>query len=183
MQMDPATNAQRDAHLVNRIGALALRIQDEVDAATERHRSLAASHPEALIALVNFADGDRPAALEQTLGLSQPGVAHLVAKLEAGGLVERRGDPIDARARRVHLTARGRRLAQAVLRDRGRAVERLLEPLHDAERQAMLDAVDTVLMEDTDSLARARRSCRSCDKSACDHPASCPVTLGADRWR
>ena len=179
----PSEEEELEARLVNRLGALALRVEEAVAEATEEHGAAAASHPEALTALRNFADGERPEVLQTALGLSQPGLAHLVAKLECGGLVRRAPDPADGRASRLHLTSRGRRLAQRVLEDRRAAVARLLAPLDAAQRGALLGAVDAVLFHDTVSVARARRTCRSCDEAACDHPATCPVTAGADRWR
>jgi DNA-binding MarR family transcriptional regulator len=171
------------ARLVNRLGALVHRVEDEISAATERFRGAAASHPEALSALANFADGERAESLQDALGLSQPGVAHLVAKLEREGLVERRPDPDDARAARIHLTPRGRLLARAMVAARQRAVAELLAPLDAGERASMLAVVDRVLEGATTSTATARRTCRSCDPDACDHPATCPVTASAERYR
>ena len=172
-----------DARLVNRVGALVRRIDDEIELATEPFRRATASHPEALSALANFADGHRAEMLQHALGLSQPGIAHLLAKLEREGLVQRRPDPDDARAARIHLTRRGGRAARAMVRTRHAAIAGVLEPLDRAERAALLAVVDRVLGHGTTSTARARRTCRSCDPAACDHPATCPVTAGADRHR
>ena len=181
--MRPVRGEDVDARLVNRMGALVHRVDDEIAATTEDFRQAAASHPEALSALANFAEGERAETLQLALGLSQPGVAHLIAKLERAGLVERRRDPADARAARLHLTARGRDVAGAMVEARRAAIARLLAPLDGGQRASLLDAVDRVLGDATTSPAVARRTCRSCDPVACDHPATCPVTVGAGRFR
>jgi len=175
--------APLDPRLVNRLQALAVRLHDDMGAATARHRRDAASHPEALSALLNFADGKRADILQVALGLSQPGVAHLIAKLEGAQLVERRPDPRDRRASLLHLTPSGRRLARRIVADRLAAVAKLVDPLSAQERAALLGAVDHMLDRATTSTDHARRTCRACKPDACDHPATCPVTAGASRAR
>ena len=172
-----------DPRLINRVGALATRLDDAMTSAADDHRRAAASHPEALTALLNFADGERPETLRLALGLSQPGIAHLVAKLEHRGLVERRTDPEDRRASRLHLTASGRRLAERMLADRQRAIADIVGRLSAVEQAALMRVVDAILHRGTNSVEVARRTCRTCDAGACEHPLSCPVTAGANRWR
>ena len=53
--------------------------------------------------------GTRPSELAEKLGISRQAVAQLVGDLEAMGMVERRPDPDDGRARRVAFTTAGRR--------------------------------------------------------------------------
>lgn len=87
--------------------------------AARAHRTAAGSllsavglHPgqEALLAALYESDGRTQADLAQTLGVEPPTVTKMLQRMEAGGLVERTGDPGDRRALRVHLTARGKRL-------------------------------------------------------------------------
>ena len=158
-------------------------LHDAVAEAAAPYREPTASHPEALSALLNFADGERAEALQHALGLSQPGVAHLTAKLEDRGLVRRRSDPADRRASLVFLTASGRRLAKRMLADRQAAIARVLAPLSPAEQASLLGMLDRMLCDGTQSVLDARRICRLCATDACDHPATCPVTAGADRHR
>lgn len=172
-----------DQRLVNRLQALAVRVHDDMAAAAAPYRRAAASHPEALSALLNFADGERADTLQRALGLSQPGAAHVVAKLEGARLVERRPDLGDRRASRLHLTPSGRRLARRMVADRLAAVAALVDPLPADEQAALLRAVDRMLARATTSTDLARRTCRACEPGACDHPATCPVTAGADRAR
>lgn len=54
-------------------------------------------------------EGTRPSELAEKLGISRQAVAQLVGDLETMGLVERRPDPEDGRARRVVFTEAGRR--------------------------------------------------------------------------
>ena len=56
----------------------------------------------------------RQADLAQAMGIERPSVAWLVDQLCEAGLVERRGDPSDKRARIVHLTDKGRAVTQAI---------------------------------------------------------------------
>ncbi|UYM05723.1 MarR family winged helix-turn-helix transcriptional regulator [Solicola gregarius] len=48
------------------------------------------------------------AALAEQIGVDRTVVPHLIDDLEDAGLVERKPDPADRRARRVELTAKGR---------------------------------------------------------------------------
>ena len=176
-------DAGLEPRLVNRLQALAVRLHDDMAAAAAPYEREAASHPEALSALLNFADGERADMLQRALGLSQPGVAHLVAKLETAGLVERRPDPADRRASLVCLTPSGRRLARRMRAARLAAVAELLGPLPPQAQATLLAAVDRILDRATTSTDHARRTCRACVPDMCDHPATCPVTAGADRAR
>ncbi len=52
-------------------------------------------------------EGTRPSELAKKLGVSKQAVGQLVGELEAMGIVERRPDPDDGRAKRVVFTERG----------------------------------------------------------------------------
>jgi DNA-binding MarR family transcriptional regulator len=116
-------------------------------------------------------------ALAQHLGIDRTVMTYLLDDLEAEGLVERRPDPADRRARRVVATDRGTELL-ATLDDRLRTAEaRLLAPLDSEARAAFrsqvrllatqIEAVDPVdspcdLAEGIDAeLPSTRRSPRS----------------------
>jgi DNA-binding MarR family transcriptional regulator len=53
------------------------------------------------------ADGTRPTDLAAWAGMARPSMAELVDELEADGLLERRPDPSDGRAKLVLLTSAG----------------------------------------------------------------------------
>jgi DNA-binding MarR family transcriptional regulator len=75
-------------------------------------------------------------ALAQHLGIDRTVMTYLLDDLEAAGLIERRPDPADRRARRVAATELGlRSLAALDLRLRA-AEEHLLEPLEQSQRES-----------------------------------------------
>jgi DNA-binding MarR family transcriptional regulator len=65
-------------------------------------------------------------------------------RMEADGLVERRADPADRRARRLYLTARGRPLVEEIwkLSDRTRA--ELFAGIGARERQAFMEVLERI---------------------------------------
>jgi DNA-binding MarR family transcriptional regulator len=74
-------------------------------------------------------DGLRMGELARRARLSKQTMTMLVRRLERDGLVQRRPDPLDARASRIYLTARSRRfepVAAATLADLRRRVRRRL---------------------------------------------------------
>lgn len=63
-----------------------------------------------LLAFLSRRDGMTQTALATDLDLTKVAIGGLIERLEQGGLVERRADSGDARARRVYLTRPGHRL-------------------------------------------------------------------------
>lgn len=59
-------------------------------------------------------EGRTQANLAAALGVEPPTVTKMLQRMEASGLVDRRPDPVDHRAIRVHLTPKGRRLKTKV---------------------------------------------------------------------
>jgi MarR family transcriptional regulator for hemolysin len=57
-------------------------------------------------------DGVRQGALVDALGIEPPSLVPLLNQLERAGLVERRPDAVDKRAKTLHLTQAGRDLAR-----------------------------------------------------------------------
>jgi DNA-binding MarR family transcriptional regulator len=93
-------------------------------------------------------------ALAQHLGVDRTVMTYLLDDLELAGLIERRPDPADRRARRIVATTEGTELL-AILDGRLRAAEaHLLAPLHEEARTTFrsqvrrlatqIDAVDPV---------------------------------------
>lgn len=75
-------------------------------------------------------------ALAQQLGIDRTVMTYLLDDLEQAGLVERRPDPADRRARRVTATDVGRAKAETLERDLRLAEEHVLAPLPAADREA-----------------------------------------------
>jgi DNA-binding MarR family transcriptional regulator len=88
-----------------------------------------------LAAAVHSAVGSQ-LALAQHLGIDRTVMTYLLDDLEEGGLIERRPDPADRRARRVVATERGAELLEA-LDDRLQTAEaHVLDPLDDRARES-----------------------------------------------
>ena len=73
-------------------------------------------------------------ALAQHLGVDRTVMTYLIDDLEQAGLVERRPDPADRRARRVMITESGRALLAELKDVLRRTEDTLLEPLDEQER-------------------------------------------------
>lgn len=91
--------------------------------------------------------------LASSFGVDQASLGDMVDELETKGLVERKVDKGDRRARRLHVTRQG-----AALRDRLRprllaAQEQILAPLSKPERKQLIDMLVRVL-ESNDAYAR-----------------------------
>jgi DNA-binding MarR family transcriptional regulator len=80
----------------------------------------------------------------QLLGIDPSTASRNLAGLERAGYIVRRRGTEDARQTDVRLTARGKRVAEAVSSEWTTACALLLERLPRAERQRLADAVDTL---------------------------------------
>jgi DNA-binding MarR family transcriptional regulator len=138
------------------IGAL-LRMPGEV----VRSRMLAALHARgftdivpAHLALLHWPgpQGRRPSEIAAQSEMTKQAANYLLGQLEALGYLERRSDPDDQRSRRVHLTARGRKVAET-MREAVAAVEAEWSTLLGRDDFALLQAL---LMRLNDELADAR---------------------------
>jgi DNA-binding MarR family transcriptional regulator len=93
-----------------------------------------------LYALVGAEAGLRICDLIDDALLTQAGVSRLVARLERRGLVERRDDPDDARARRIVLTSEGRAAQRRVGSHHARHVAAAMtRALTDRQMQTLRD--------------------------------------------
>lgn len=73
-------------------------------------------------------------AIGSRVGLTSGSITAAVDRLERKGLVERRSDASDRRARVVHLTAEGERLIRCAFADHEKAMERAASGLSQEER-------------------------------------------------
>ncbi|GAA1803884.1 winged helix-turn-helix transcriptional regulator [Planosporangium flavigriseum] len=93
------------------------------------------------------AAGDRAGtqlALAQQLGVDRTVMTYLLDDLERAGLVERRPDPADRRARRVVTTDRGTELLARLTQRLRQAEEHLLGPLEATDRTAFRELLQRV---------------------------------------
>jgi DNA-binding MarR family transcriptional regulator len=91
-------------------------------------------------------DGLRMTELAARAHLAKQTMTTMVRLVEEAGLVRRRPDPEDARATRVHLTARGKRFQPVAARELVRLEERITARLGQ-RRTAALRASLTQLLE------------------------------------
>jgi DNA-binding MarR family transcriptional regulator len=83
-------------------------------------------------------------ALARKLGVSQQAASQQVADLERRGLVTRRADPGDARARLVALSDRGEEVVRAGRRSRAAVNRELVDVLGRRRRDALVEALNRV---------------------------------------
>ena len=165
----------------NRLGALARRLADRIDAAVTDDGDRSSSAAAALSSVERFFD--TPPSIEslrRVLGLSHAGTVRLVDSLARDGLVSRRpGD--DRRARRIGLTDEGRRVKVAITAARARVLDDALAVLDDDERRTFAVLVDKVLAGLVNPEGGAPAMCRLCATEACGAAVGqpCPVTLAA----
>jgi DNA-binding MarR family transcriptional regulator len=117
-------------------------------------------------------------ALAQHLGVDRTVMTYLLDDLEAAGLIERRPDPADRRARRIVSTQQGTELL-ASLNDRLRAAEaHLLAPL-DAETRDAFRAQVRLLATQLDALDSPDSPCDLADEVDREIPAPRQVVRSA----
>jgi MarR family transcriptional regulator for hemolysin len=109
------TPPQIQAELGLLVARLARVWRRRADQALSAHGlSEATAHP--LLILSRGGRCVRQGVLADEMGLEGPSVVRLIDLLAAEGLVERREDPTDRRARIVHLTAHGEAKAEEITR-------------------------------------------------------------------
>jgi DNA-binding MarR family transcriptional regulator len=94
-----------------------------------------------LLALVSRAEGTTVNEAAQALQLAPNTVSTLVGRLARAGLLERRPDPADRRAARLHLTVAGTTRVRQFHRHREAVLARALDTLDDHERRALAAAL------------------------------------------
>jgi DNA-binding MarR family transcriptional regulator len=93
-------------------------------------------------------------ALGLVVGLDRTNTADVLKRLEERGLVERRQDPTDGRAKNAYLTAEGSRITELMYGSMLTAQERLMAPLSEADRDTVLNLL-RVLVDCNNEYGRA----------------------------
>lgn len=88
-------------------------------------------------------------ALAQHLGVDRTVMTYLLDDLESAGLVERRPDPADRRARRISITEDGSARLCALERSLRGAEESVLAPLADGERTVLRELLARIALGST----------------------------------
>jgi DNA-binding MarR family transcriptional regulator len=93
----------------------------------------------AVLIFIDDVPGIDQSRLSQAMGIDRNSVSSILERLEAKGLVERRVNGADKRAREVYLTAKARDLRRRVGPKVLAANDRILAPLKASERKLFID--------------------------------------------
>jgi len=94
-----------------------------------------------VLGFLNEEDGITASELGKRTELDSATMTGIVDRLEAAGLVERRGHPADRRSIEIHLTKRGRTLADGVVRRIVEANREFLNILTEREQEELRAAI------------------------------------------
>jgi DNA-binding MarR family transcriptional regulator len=150
--------AARDVRLANEAWEALFRAQATLSLFFEREGNWGDLLPReygVLYALASAPQGLRMTEMCDDVLLTQAGISRLVGRLEKRGLVERSGDPDDARAYRIRMTAAGidvqRRIGRAHARQVAHAMTRALdiEQLRTLRDLSVLLAASTPMSPET----------------------------------
>jgi DNA-binding MarR family transcriptional regulator len=110
-----------------------------------RVRELGMTGPQARL-LMNLAvnEGENQGFYAERLDVEPISLTRMIDRMEESGLLERRRDPADRRAWRVHLTARAREVIEQVRDHAGPLQEMLLAGLDPQQRAALASSLETV---------------------------------------
>jgi DNA-binding MarR family transcriptional regulator len=166
----------QDARLANLFGAAALAALDAQGQAVADAVGLPATGAAALVTIA-ARPGWSAERLRPAVGLSQPGMARLVDRLVAGGLVERRQGR-DGREHALHVTEAGAAAAARIGEARRAALCEVLAVLDADARDAATAIFERILDARTRAPGDVERVCRLCERPACDR---CPVAAAGSR--
>ena len=129
------------------VARTARRIRQAVDSELRAY-GLSEATWRPLAYLGRLGEGIRQKELAHALGIEGPSLVRLLDSLERRGLVERREDESDLRARGIYLTKSGRQLQTRVLRVSESIQRRLLAAVRPSDLQAcdrVFRAIETAL--------------------------------------
>ncbi|WP_439591637.1 MarR family winged helix-turn-helix transcriptional regulator [Microbacterium sp.] len=102
------------------------------------------------------ADSPTIGSMAESLGVTQQAVSKSVGELQRLGYVDRVADPVDARARRVELTARGRELIEAGRAARQDAEASIAREVSPEDLMAARRVLAAILRDNAAQIARRR---------------------------
>jgi MarR family transcriptional repressor of emrRAB len=168
-------DTQRDSNL---LGALALALSDDMQAAVRRQTGLS---PTACAVLATL--GPYPhqtiGEVAQVMGVTHSVAVRVVDELVRGGLLARAAGE-DRRQVKLQLTPEGTAMREAIMAARNSVLNAALDVLTAEERQRLEAMVSAMLVKVTASRAKADHLCRLCDEYVCTRD-TCPVELEAVR--
>ncbi|MET4897068.1 MarR family transcriptional regulator [Sphingomonadaceae bacterium jetA1] len=113
----------------------------------------------AVMMLGRLDDGVRQGVLAEMLGVEAPTIVPLIDEMERNGFVRREVDPVDRRARKVHLTAPGRSMALAAEQRVAEVRKELFAGIAAADLETTLGVLDRLQarIDDLDRRGEADR--------------------------
>jgi DNA-binding MarR family transcriptional regulator len=166
------------ARTANLLGAFALEAVGAQQRAIQGVLGQGGAAAGALVTTENY-PGRTVEELREPLGISQPGAARLVERLARSGWMERSG-PGGRRGFELRLTPAGEDVFDRLLLARRAALEELLAPLSEEERETLAGLLERLLGARTETQADTERLCRECERRACRR---CPVARAAKEAR
>ncbi|MGK9232625.1 MarR family transcriptional regulator [Inquilinus limosus] len=133
----PSSSSTARADFGFRLFLVARLWRREVDEALGRY-GLSAATWQPLLHVSRLGDGIRQRDLAESLGIEGPSLVRLLDSLESQGLIERREDEADRRAKAIHLTADGRTLVEGIQGIAAEIRERLLAGISDEDMMLCL---------------------------------------------
>lgn len=125
---DPRVPAYRSDLLDSLVRVMGLWTSGDFLAAVAAREGIDLDSPAVVVLTVVWRQGPRrPSAIAEHLSTGPSNVSKILRRLDAAGLTERRQDPDDARASRVHLTEEGARVARVFVAAGDRLVDELLD--------------------------------------------------------
>ncbi len=144
--IDPASRLPTNALLRTAYNAVSARIFTGVKVGND-FDDLRPAHGNAMEQL-ELEDGLRLTEMAARAGITVQSMGELVDDLEAKGYLERRPDPHDRRAKRIHLTRRGRKNARIAKRATADVEDHLAELLGQRHYQLLRDTLEKVIAAD-----------------------------------
>lgn len=129
-----------------RVARIARRLRQAIDAEL-RLLGLTEATWRPLVYVRRLGDGVRQKELATALSIEGPSLVRLLDNLERRGLIERREDESDRRARGIHLTRAGHDLAVRAAKVGYEIQARLLAKVPQAELEACRQVFDTIERE------------------------------------
>ncbi|MGB3336066.1 MAG: MarR family winged helix-turn-helix transcriptional regulator [Devosia sp.] len=146
-------------------------ISDDIQRATSS-RAPEAGPTASALAVLAHRPGLTVRMLAAGVGLSHAGAVRLVDRLALEGLIERREDASDGRAKAIYLTAAGTALSDDVLASRDGVIAEGLLVLNEEEVEFLAKISERVLRARLRNLEHSVWVCRLCRYGACSH---CPI--------
>jgi DNA-binding MarR family transcriptional regulator len=91
-----------------------------------------------VLAYLSRSDGMMQTQLAHALDVGKASLGVVIERLENAGLIERREDPIDKRAKRIYMTRAGQPLLEKMQKEESRLNELILGELSPDERETMI---------------------------------------------